>query len=227
MKLLIVEDDSQTADFIMRGLTQSGHTTDAAEDGRSGYELALHHNYDVLIIDRMLPKMSGLEFVRSLRAEGRTTPVLLLTALASVDERVEGLEAGADDYLGKPFAFTELLARVKALHRRNKSNGVDGGHLIQIADLSIDLQKRRVTRETQRIDLTPQEYKLLEFLARRAGETVTRTMLLENLWGYDFDPRTNIVEAHMSRLRAKIDRGSGKSLLRTLRGVGYVLDDPA
>ncbi|MBP2160428.1 MULTISPECIES: response regulator transcription factor [Asticcacaulis] len=226
MKLLVIEDDVQTAAFVTKGLQQAGHTVDLAANGDVGFELAQTNPYDVLVVDRMLPGRMGLDLVAALRQQEVLTPVLILTALSSVDDRVEGLEAGADDYLGKPFAFTELLARVKALHRRGAHGGADRDETLRLGDMTIDFRRRRVTRGDRRIDLTLQEYKLLEFLARRAGEIVTRTMLLENLWGYDFDPRTNIVEAHVSRLRAKIDRGLEKSALRTVRGIGYVLDEP-
>lgn len=225
MKLLIIEDDAKTGEFIAGALEQAGHTVDQARDGDQGLAMGSTASYDVLIVDRMLPGLSGLEVVRALRARGVKTPVLILTAITAVEERVEGLEAGADDYLGKPFAFTELLARVRALQRRSLSATAD--NVVIIADLEVDLRRRRVMRGGRRLDLTPQEYKLLEFLVRRPGETVTRTMLLESLWGYDFDPRTNIVDAHISRLRAKIDRGFDHMLIRTLRGVGYVLDDPS
>ncbi len=225
MKLLLIEDDQKTSSFVARNLEQSGHTVDCALDGEKGIELGSQATYDVIIIDRMLPKRSGLEVTSELRSQNIETPILMLTALASVEERVEGLDAGADDYLGKPFAYTELLARVRALNRRNSA--IDSSDLIKIADLEVDIRRRRVSRAGKRIDLTPQEYKLLEFLIQRIGETVTRAMLLERLWGYDFDPRTNIVDAHVSRLRSKIDKGFNQSLIRTLRGIGYVLDEPA
>ncbi|GGZ39678.1 response regulator transcription factor [Asticcacaulis endophyticus] len=225
MKILVVEDDVQTANFIARGLSQSGHTVDVSTDGEDGLIQATRTAYDVMIIDRMLPKCSGLELVQAVRSGHINTPVLMLTALSSVDDRVEGLESGADDYLAKPFAFTELLARVRALHRRAAAPGEELANDIHIGDLHFDLYRRRVTRAGRRIDLTPQEFKLLEYLVRRRGETITRAMLLENLWGYDFDPRTNIVEAHISRLRAKLDVPGGRPLLRTLRGFGYVIDD--
>lgn len=224
MKVLIIEDDARTAAFIGRGLTEAGHTADLAHNGDDGLHLGLAGGYDVLVIDRMLPGLSGLEALRALRAEGVRAPVLLLTALGSVDDRVAGLEGGADDYLVKPFAFSELLARLNALVRRPPLADIETQ--IRIADLEIDTRRRRVIRAGRRIDLTPQEYKLLEFLARRVGETVTRTMLLENLWGFHFDPRTNIVDAHVSRLRSKVDKGFDSELIRTLRGVGYLIDEP-
>ena len=225
MKILVVEDDRQTADFVARGLSQSGHTVDVSSDGDNGLSLAMSGSYDIMIIDRMLPGVSGLELVETVRRRDINTPVLMLTALSSVDDRVDGLESGADDYLAKPFAFTELLARVRALHRRTAAPGQDTADDIHIADLHLDLKRRRLTRAGKRIDLTPQEFKMVEYLMRRKGETVTRAMLLENLWGYDFDPRTNIVEAHVSRLRAKLEAPGSPPLLKTLRGFGYVIDD--
>lgn len=226
MNILLLEDDQKTGSFIARGFTELGHAVEWAEDGHNGLGKALEAQYDVLIVDRMLPGQSGLAVVETLRANGNRTPILILTALSAVEERVEGLETGADDYLGKPFAFSELLARVRALHRRNADDGAVESDHVHIGDLHVDLRHRRVSRAGRRLDLTPQEYRLLEFLVRRAGQTVTRTMLLEGLWNYDFDTRTNIIDAHISRLRAKIDRGFETSLLHTLRGVGYVLDAP-
>ncbi len=224
MNILLLEDDRQTGSFIARGFTELGHAVEWSLDGREGLGMALASRYDVMIIDRMLPGQSGLSIVEAIRSAGLRVPVLVLTALSGVEDRVEGLETGADDYLGKPFAFSELLARVRALHRRGADDGLAERDQITVGDLQVDLRNRRVLRAGKRLDLTPQEYRLLEFLARRAGQTVTRTMLLEGLWSYDFDTRTNIIDAHVSRLRAKIDRGFETPLLHTLRGVGYVLD---
>ncbi len=224
MKVLVVEDDERTAAFIARGLVETGHTVDVAKTGPEGVQMGIVGGHDVVVMDRMLPGLSGLEAVGLFRAEGVNAPVLVLTALGSVEDRVAGLEGGADDYLVKPFAFSELLARLNALVRRPPLSGLT--EVIAVADLVIDTRRRRVTRAGRRIDLTPQEFKLLEFLGRRLGETVTRTMLLESLWGFHFDPRTNIVDAHVSRLRSKVDRGFDTELIRTLRGVGYVLDEP-
>ncbi len=224
MKVLVVEDDERTASFIARGLVETGHTVDVAKTGDEGVQIGMAGAHDVIVMDRMLPGVSGLEAIGLLRAEGINAPVLVLTALGSIEDRVSGLEGGADDYLVKPFAFSELLARLNALVRRPPLTSQND--VIRIADLSIDTRRRKVTRADKRIELTPQEYKLLEFLARRVGETVTRTMLLESLWGFHFDPRTNIVDAHVSRLRSKVDRGFDIELIRTLRGVGYVLDEP-
>ena len=224
MKVLVVEDDERTASFIARGLVEAGHTVDLARTGDEGVQIGMAGGHDVIVMDRMLPKVSGLEAMAMLRAEGVNAPVLVLTALGSIEDRVAGLEGGADDYLVKPFAFSELMARLNALVRRPPLTSQS--ETIRIADLVIETRRRRVERAGRRIELTPQEYKLLEFLARRNGETVTRTMLLESLWGFHFDPRTNIVDAHVSRLRSKVDRGFDTELIRTLRGVGYVLDEP-
>ena len=224
MKVLIVEDDARTRSFIVQGLRQNGHTVDEAESGPAGLELAEIERYDVLIVDRMLPGCSGLDLLRALRAQGQTTPCLILTAVGAVEDRVEGLEAGADDYLVKPFAFSELLARLHALDRRPPLAQQPG--CLRVGDLEIDSAAHRVTRAGRPIDLTSHEFKLLDFLMKRAGQVVTRTMLLEALWGFHFDPRTNIVDAHISRLRAKIDRGFDNGLIRTVRGVGYVIQAP-
>jgi two-component system OmpR family response regulator len=224
VKVLVVEDDERTASFIARGLVETGYTVDLARTGDEGVQIGMAGAHDVIVMDRMLPGRSGLEAIALLRAEGINAPVLVLTALGSIEDRVSGLEGGADDYLVKPFAFSELLARLNALVRRPPLSSQND--VIRIADLSIDTRRRKVMRADKRIELTPQEYKLLEFLARRVGETVTRTMLLESLWGFHFDPRTNIVDAHVSRLRSKVDRGFDIELIRTLRGVGYVLDEP-
>ena len=224
MKILVVEDDERTASFIARGLTETGNTVDVARTGDDGIQMGMAGGHDAIIMDRMLPGLSGLEAIALLRAEGVKAPILVLTALGSVEDRVHGLERGADDYLVKPFAFSELLARLNALVRRPPLSEL--AETIRVADLELDTRRHQVTRAGRRVELTPQEYKLLEYLARRKGETVTRTMLLESLWGFHFDPRTNIVDAHVSRLRAKVDRGFDVELIRTLRGVGYVLDEP-
>lgn len=224
MNILVLEDDQKTGAFIVRGFTELGHNVRWAVDGREGLSLALTGGYDVLVIDRMLPCLSGIEIIKTLRTSSDQTPILMLTALSSVEERIEGLEEGADDYLGKPFAFSEVLARTRALYRRHHRGEAPDVDRIKVADLEITRRNRHVTRAGRRIDLTRQEYRLLEFLARHAGQTVTRAMLLENLWSYEFDPRTNILDAHVSRLRAKLDRGHDTPLLHTLRGVGYVLD---
>ncbi|RAK58413.1 DNA-binding response regulator [Phenylobacterium hankyongense] len=224
MKLLIVEDDKEGAAYLKKALTEAGHTVDHAAGGRDGLLLAAGEPYDVIVLDRMLPGMDGLSILRTIRASGVKVPVLLLTALGGIDDRVEGLEAGADDYLVKPFAFAELLARVNALARRPPSQDVLTD--LSVADLRLDLMRRTVTRAGRRIELQPREYQLLEYLMRHAGRVVTRTMLLESIWEFHFDPKTNIVETHMSRLRGKIDRGFAHELIHTVRGAGYVLREP-
>jgi two-component system OmpR family response regulator len=220
VKILLVEDDKQTADYIAKGMRQHGHVVDCADNGRDGLYLATGERYDVMIIDRNLPKMDGLSLVKAARTSGTTTPVLFLTTMGGVDDRVEGLEAGADDYLVKPFAFAELLARVGALARRPP---IAATTALKVGDLELDLLSRAVTRDGKRIELLAQELKILEYLMRHAGEVVTRTMLLEKVWDFHFDPKTNIVETHISRLRAKIDKGFDRPLLHTVRGAGYVI----
>jgi two-component system OmpR family response regulator len=224
MKLLFVEDDVEAAAYLKRALSEAGHLVDVAHAGRDGLMLAASESYDVIILDRMLPELDGLAILRTIRASGVQTPVLLLTALGGIDDRVEGLEAGGDDYLVKPFAFVELLARVNALARRPPPQEIQTE--LTIADLKIDLMRRLVTRGGQRIDLQPREYQLLEFLMRHAGRVVTRTMLLESIWDFHFDPKTNIVETHMSRLRGKVDKGRRVELIHTVRGAGYILREP-
>ena len=224
MKLLLVEDDRETAAYLKRALSEAGHAVDQAHDGRDGLLLAVGETYDVVVLDRMLPQLDGLGILRTLRAANVKTPVLLLTALDGIDDRVEGLEAGGDDYLVKPFAFAELLARVNALARRPPPQDVQT--TLRVADLEMNLLRRTVTRGGQKIDLQPREFQLLEHLMRHAGRVVTRTMLLEAVWDFHFDPKTNIVETHISRLRGKIDRGHAGSLIHTLRGAGYCLREP-
>jgi two-component system OmpR family response regulator len=223
MKLLLVEDDAEAADYLQRSLIEAGHGVDHAATGRDGLLLAAGEAYDVIVLDRLLPQMDGLSVLRALRESRVQTPVLLLTALDGIEQRVEGLNAGADDYLVKPFAFAELIARVNALGRRPPAKEVVT--MLQVGDLRIDLLKRTVTRASVRIDLQPREFQLLEFLMRHAGRVVTRTMLLEGIWNFHFDPQTNIVETHMSRLRAKIDRGHPRELIHTVRGSGYMLHE--
>lgn len=225
MRILLIEDDVEAAGYLRRGLGESGHTVDAVHDGEAGLQLALSGDYDVLVVDRMLPRRDGLTLVRMLRADGRAVPVLLLSALGQIDQRVEGLRAGGDDYLVKPFAFTELLARVEALARRAQATDVAAPVQLKVADLELDLERRRVTRAGQLIRLQPRELRLLEYLMRRAGRIVTRTMLLEHVWDLHFDPQTNVVDSQISRLRAKIDRDFPVPLLHTLRGIGYRMGD--
>jgi two-component system OmpR family response regulator len=225
MKLLLVEDDAEAADYLKRALEEAGHEVDHVADGREGLLKAAGGAYDVIVLDRMLPEMDGVSILRTLRAARVNTPVLLLTAVEGIDDRVEGLDAGADDYLVKPFAFVELHARLHALSRRPPPQ--ETITTLQVADLKMDLLKRSVSRAGLRIDLQPREFQLLEYLMRHAGRVVTRTMLLEGIWNFNFDPQTNIVETHMSRLRAKVDRGFPSELIRTVRGSGYMMHEPA
>lgn len=221
MRILIIEDDLDTASYIKRGVEEAGHVADHAADGRDGLLLATTEQYDVLIVDRMLPEVDGLTIVKTIRASENNTPVLILSALGEVDDRVRGLKAGADDYLVKPFAFSELMARLEALLRRKEVDAPETR--LQVDDLQIDLLSREVTRDRRMLDLQPREFRLLEYLMRHHGQVVTRTMLLEKVWDYHFDPQTNIIDVHISRLRAKIDKGFDKPLLHTVRGSGYVL----
>lgn len=222
MKLLVLEDDSDTAAYIGRLLTAEGHVFDLAADGPEAILLGTTGDYGVLVLDRMVPGLDGLGVLRALRGAGVQAPALFLTALDEVRDRVEGLNAGADDYLTKPFAASEFLARISALARRLPTSGAVTR--LVIADLEIDLLKRSVARAGKRIDLLPQEYKLLEYMARHAGEVVTRAMLLENVWDFYFEPSTNLIESHISRLRSKVDRNFDVELIRTVRGAGYCLD---
>ncbi len=224
MQILLVEDDHDTAEFIRNGMLQSGHQVDLADNGNDGLHLAMTEDYDVLVIDRMLPGRDGLSIILALRELKISTPILILSALGEVDHRVEGLQAGGDDYLVKPYAFTELLARLQALVRRNHPEQAQT--TLRVRDLQMDLLKHKVTRSGEPIDLLPREFTLLEVLMRHAGEVVTRTMLLEKVWDYNFDPQTNIINVHMSRLRSKVDKGFDVSLLNTVRGAGYIIHDP-
>lgn len=221
MKVLIVEDDREAAVYIIKGLNWHGYVAELACNGREGYVLATTGSYEVAIIDRMLPEMDGLSLVRQLREAGIRTSVLFLTNLGGIDDRVEGLNAGGDDYLVKPFALTELLARVNALARRHAMAAADT--ILRCADLEMDLVKRRVSRAGREITLQAREFQLLEVLMQNAGRAVTRTMLLESVWNFHFDPKTNIVETHISRLRSKVDRGFDQELIGTVRGIGYTL----
>jgi len=221
MRVLIIEDDRDAAQWLVKGLAESGHLADLALDGEEGLALAREGLHDVLIVDRMLPKLDGLSVLRTLRAEGLTTPALILSALGDVDERVKGLRAGGDDYLAKPYAFAELLARIEGLGRRKPAELAQTR--LKACDLEIDLLTRTVTRAGQNIPLQPREFKLLEYLMRNAGNIVTRTMLLENVWDYHFDPQTNVIDVHVSRLRSKIDKGFEEPILQTVRGAGYMI----
>lgn len=225
MRALIIEDDEVVAKFIAKGLRQHGYLVDVARDGRSGLFHALEQAYDVMVVDRMLPGLDGLSVLRTVRSAGNATPILILSALAEVDNRVEGLRAGGDDYLTKPFAFSELIARLEALQRRPRQGGA--AHTVYRAgDLELDPRRRTVARAGEPIRLLPREFALLEYLMRHRGQVVTRTMLLENVWDYHFDPQTNVVDVHVSRLRAKVDRPFPEPLIETVRGVGYRLRDP-
>ena len=221
MKILMIEDDQHTSAYVAKALREHGHVVDHSASGREGLLLASAGDYDVMVIDRMLPGLDGLAIVKTIRAAGIKAPVVLLTALGGVNDRVEGLESGADDYLAKPFAFAELLARINALARRPPL--AEEATVLRVADLELDRLKRTVTRAGKRIELQPQEFRLLEYLMRHSGQVVTRTMLLENVWEFHFDPHTSVVETHISRLRAKIDRDFDEELIHTVRGAGYSL----
>jgi two-component system OmpR family response regulator len=221
MRILVIEDDRDAAAYLVKGLTESGHVADLATDGEEGLALAREGVHDVMIVDRMLPKLDGLSVIRTMRSEGNDTPVLVLSALSDVDERVKGLRAGGDDYLAKPYAFSELLARVEGLARRKGQEPAQTK--LKAAGLEMDLLSRTVTRDGTPILLQPREFKLLEYLMRNAGHVVTRTMLLENVWDYHFDPQTNVIDVHVSRLRSKIDKGFDKPILETVRGAGYMI----
>lgn len=221
MRILVIEDDEETASYVAKGLGEHQHVVDVAKDGKEGLFLALEGNHEVMVIDRMLPGLDGLSIIQSIRAAGRKTPVLILSALGEVDDRVLGLQAGGDDYLIKPFAFSELLARIEALSRRGE---LDTPHTkLKVDDLEMDLLSREVKRAGKSIDVQPREFRLLEYLMRHEGQVVTRTMLLEGVWDYHFDPQTNVIEVHISRLRGKIDKCFEKPLLHTVRGAGYML----
>lgn len=224
MKILVIEDDAATRNYLAKGLSEAGYVVDTAANGRDGLFLAAGEPYDLMVVDRMLPGLDGAGIVRTVRAAGVKAPILLLTTMGGIDDRVEGLNAGADDYLVKPFALAELLARLNALARR-PALGSEPTRL-KVADLEMDLIRRTVTRAGQRIELQPREFRLLEHLMRHAGEVVTRSMLLEKVWDFHFDPQTNIVETHVSRLRGKVDRGFEAELIHTVRGAGYCLRAP-
>ncbi len=221
MKILVVEDDRETASYLAKGLCESGYTVDRSGDGREGLYLATSGGYGALVVDRMLPSMDGLALIGALRAANIRTPALILSALGSVDDRVKGLRAGGDDYLVKPFAFSELLARIEALLRRGAAAPATTG--LKLADLELDLLTRNVKRAGKSLDLLPREFQILEYLLRNSGHVVTRTMLLEHVWDYHFDPQTNVIDVHVSRLRQKIDKGFERPLLHTVRGAGYCL----
>lgn len=225
MRLLIIEDDRDAADYLVKAFREVGHVADAAHDGEDGFALALDGQYDVLIVDRMLPKRDGLSVIGELRKKHIETPALILSALGQVDDRVKGLRAGGDDYLPKPYSFSELLARVEVLSRRRVGRNEETE--LRVGDLYLDRLSHSVRRGTEEIVLQPREFRLLEYLMRHAGQVVTRTMLLENVWDYHFDPQTNVIDVHISRLRSKIDKGFAQPLLHTVRGAGYMIRDGA
>lgn len=222
MKILIIEDDVETRQYVAKGLKECGHTVDIAADGQEGLLLATTETYDVLILDRMLPKLDGLTILKTIRAAGNTTPVLILSALGKVDDRVKGLRTGGDDYLVKPFAFTELLARVEVLSMRG-SRAAQQDVKLAVADLEMDLLSRKVTRASSQVPLQAREFNLLEYLLKHKNQVVTRTMLLEAVWDYNFDPQTNVIDVHISRLRKKINDTDGQ-LIKTVRGAGYIIE---
>ena len=223
MRILVIEDDLEAQRYLVTGLKEAGHVVDEASDGESGLELAMSRTYDLAVVDRMLPGVDGLTIIRTLRGADNNTPALILSALGEVDDRVRGLKAGGDDYLVKPFAFAELLARIEALLRRKESSAAVTR--LRVADLEMDLLSHKVTRAGKSLNLQPREFRLLEYLMKHAGQVVTRTMLLENVWDYHFDPQTNVIDVHISRLRAKIDKGYDEPILQTVRGAGYMIRD--
>ena len=224
MRILVIEDDQQAAGFLIKGLREEGHIVDHAADGEDGLALARERVHDVLVVDRMLPKRDGLSVIESLRSEDVSTPVLILSALGEVDDRVTGLRAGGDDYLAKPYAFSELVARIEVLARRTMPEAAQTK--LVVGDLELDLLARSCTRAGQDITLQAREFRLLEYLMKHAGQVVTRTMLLENVWDYHFDPQTNVIDVHISRLRSKIDKDFDSALLHTVRGAGYSIREP-
>jgi two-component system OmpR family response regulator len=225
MRLLIIEDDRESADYLVKAFREVGHIADLASDGDEGLAMADSGDYDVLVIDRMLPKRDGLSVIGTLRDKGNSTPALILSALGQVDDRIKGLRAGGDDYLPKPYSFAELLARVEVLARRRGGPTEETSY--RVGDLELDRLSHRVVRGQEELTLQPREFRLLEYLMKHAGQVVTRTMLLENVWDYHFDPQTNVIDVHISRLRSKIDRGFERPLLHTIRGAGYMIRDGA
>jgi two-component system OmpR family response regulator len=225
MKLLLIEDDKEVSTYITKGMKESGHVVDCADNGKDGLFLATTEKYDAMIVDRMLPELDGLTIIKTLRGSGNNTPAIILSALGEVDDRVKGLRSGGDDYLVKPFAFTELLARTEILARRASNNSNPVTTKITAVDLEMDLLSRKVRRQGTEIDLQTREFSLLEYMLRNKGQVVTRTMLLEKVWDYHFDPQTNVIDVHISRLRSKIDKDFDKPIIRTVRGAGYIIED--
>lgn len=220
---MLIEDDLKVADYICKGIRENGHAAEHAGNGKDGLLMAMTGTYDVMIIDRMLPELDGLALIKTIRGAGNPTPVLILSALGQVDDKVKGLRSGGDDYLVKPFAFSELLARVEVLQRRVQ-HVAPGEPKISFGDLTVDLLSRKVMRAGKAVDLQPREYRLLEYMLKNRGKVVTRTMLLENVWDYHFDPQTNVIDVHISRLRNKLDKDNPKPLIKTIRGAGYMID---
>jgi len=225
MHILVIEDDRDAAAYMVKGLTESGHVVEHVANGNDGLGQALTSDFDMMVVDRMLPGLDGLSIIAALRAAKRSTPVLILSALGEVDDRVDGLRAGGDDYLTKPYAFSELLARIDALSRRRQQPESPGTSKLKVFDLEMDLVKHKVVRDGKSISLQPREFRLLEYLMRHKGQVVSRTMLLEQVWDYNFDPQTNVIDVHISRLRNKIDKDHSKPLLHTVRGAGYCLSE--
>lgn len=225
MRILVIEDDKEVSTYLSKGLKENGHVVDAASNGRDGLFMATTESYDLLIVDRMLPELDGLTLIKTLRGAGKHTPVLILSALGEVDDRVKGLRAGGDDYLVKPFAFAELLARAEILARRNMpTTNAESDATLASGEVVVDLLSRKVLRAGKAVDLQPREFRLLAYLMKHKGQVVTRTMLLENVWDYHFDPQTNVIDVHISRLRRKLEQGSETPFIRTVRGAGYVVD---
>lgn len=225
MKILIIEDDKQVSDYVTKGMKEAGHTIDSSADGKDGLFLATTESYDVIILDRMLPSLDGLTILKTIRGSGNNTPVLILSALGDVDNKVKGLRAGGDDYLVKPFAFAELLARIEVLRRRKTLQSTDNNTTsLSAVNIEVDLLSRKVKQNNKKIDLQGREFKLLEYLLRHKGQVVTRTMLLEAVWDYNFDPQTNIIDVHISRLRKKIG-DEGGNIIKTVRGAGYIIEE--
>jgi two-component system OmpR family response regulator len=225
MRILFLEDDRAAASYLVKAFSETGHVADHAADGVDGYAMARDGRYDAMVVDRMMPRLDGLGMIGRLRAEGVETPALILSALGEVDDRVKGLKAGGDDYLPKPYAFAELLARLEVLSRRRAGKGEET--VYRVGDLELDRLSHTVRRKGEAIDLQPREFRLLEYLMKNAGQVVTRTMLLENVWDYHFDPGTNVIDVHVSRLRSKLDKGFERPLLHTVRGAGYMVRDTA
>ena len=224
MRILVIEDDQEVSAYISKGMKEAGHTIDTADNGKDGLFLATTEDYDAMIVDRMLPELDGLTIIKTIRGAGNTTPALILSALGEVDDRVKGLRSGGDDYLVKPFAFAELLARIEVLSRRQDNTGSSEETTLSAGDLELNLLSRKVTRDSKDIDLQSREFQLLEYMLRHKGQVVTRTMLLEHVWDYHFDPQTNVIDVHISRLRSKIDKGFDTKIIRTVRGAGYIIE---